>query len=241
MKRHIPNLLTLANLLCGLAIIIASFDLAFEVVAIFALLALLFDFLDGTAARLLKVTSSIGKELDSLADVISFGVAPALALYNYWRNEITGLPEEFLGNLNVGLGYYVYTSAILIAAFAAYRLAKFNITEQSNEYFKGLPTPAFAIACFALPLAAEQFEMANIILNNPIFIITFVLLGGILMISNIKLLSMKVGSKNKTLNIMRIVLVLSVLVLIVLLKFFGVFLCLLIYLVFSLTIQKHLS
>ncbi len=234
---QIPNFITLANLLCGVGAIMASFELAFVPAALFAVAALLLDFLDGTAARVLKVTSNMGKELDSLADVVSFGVAPSLVLFNYWHNEYH---EGVFGNSFGSPLFEHYHVALLIGAFAAYRLAKFNITEQSHDHFKGLPTPAFAVACFTLPLAAEQFELANTILNSPWFVIAFVLGGGLLMISNIKLLSLKIGSKDRKLNIIRVLMLVCCAALIVSLKFFGAFLCLLIYLVFSLTAQKQL-
>jgi len=98
LKRQIPNLLTLANLLCGTLIIISAFQLQFVSVAWLAVAALAFDFLDGTAARLLHVSSPIGKELDSFADMISFGAAPALVLYTYWENELfTGTDQSLTG------------------------------------------------------------------------------------------------------------------------------------------------
>ncbi len=194
---------------------------------IFASLALVFDFLDGTAARVLKTSSTIGKELDSLADMVSFGVAPALVLFNYWQNE----------NLN----HSFFIAALLIAAFSAYRLAKFNSMEQSKEYFVGLPTPMFSIACFAIPMAAEQVLWLNTFLNNPLFIVLFVLIGSYLLISNIKLLSIKIGSENKTLNTIRVSMFIVCIILIIWLKFFGLFLCLLVYLVFSLTGQRQFN
>ncbi len=235
LKNHIPNLLTLANLLCGLFIIISAFQLQFVTAIYFAVAALVFDFFDGTAARYLKSTSTIGKELDSMADNISFGAAPALVLYNYWQNEMyitdtSGLWPEIIP-------YF----ALIIAAAAGYRLAKFNISEQSNDYFKGLPTPAFALACFALPLAAEQMEFTNTVFNNPIFIVSFVALGSYLMVSDLKLFSLKIGSKNKTLNRIRIALIIVCILLIAGLQFFGAFLCLVVYILFSLATQKQIT
>lgn len=226
-KNQIPNLLTLGNLLCGTLMIIASFNLDFVLVIYLAAAALILDFLDGTVARLLKITSGMGKELDSMADMISFGAAPALVLFNYWKNEEVAYP--------------IYFVALILAAFAGYRLAKFNISEQSNEYFQGLPTPALAIACFSLPLAAEQFNSSNIILNHPAFIFLFVVIGGFLLVSNVKLFSIKIGSNNSSLNIIRISMLITCLVLIVWLHFLGVFLCLIAYLGFSLTSQKHIN
>jgi CDP-diacylglycerol--serine O-phosphatidyltransferase len=236
-KKQIPNILTLANLLCGTLIIINAFQLQFETVAWLAVLALSFDFLDGTAARLLNVSSPVGKELDSMADMVSFGVAPAMVLYNYWDNEL-------ILSSDVGHGWwpeFIPMSALLIAVFSGYRLAKFNISDQSNDYFLGLPTPALALACFALPLAAEQFELANIWLNNPLFIILFCVLGSGLLVSNIKLFSIKIGSKNKPLNIVRIAMLISCVALIGLLHFFGAFLCLPIYVLFCIGSQKLIA
>ncbi|MFT4995582.1 MAG: CDP-diacylglycerol--serine O-phosphatidyltransferase [Flavobacteriales bacterium] len=179
----------------------------------------------------------MGKELDSMADMVSFGVAPALVLYCYWENELfngagqslTGLP--FIDDM---LPFF----PLLIAVFAGYRLAKFNINEQSNDYFSGLPTPALALACFALPLAAEQYEWSNIIFSYPAFIILFSLLGGILLVSNVKLFSLKIGSKNKPLNVLRVALLVVCVALLLSLHFVGAFLCLLVYIVFSLGAQK---
>ena len=226
-KSQLPNYLTLANAYCGLMVIISSFHLEFMHVIYYAIAALIFDFLDGTVARLVKSTSNIGKELDSMADMISFGAAPGLVLFNYFRNESV---EPI----------YTYVSLIIVL-FAAYRLAKFNVSEQSNEYFSGLPTPAFSIACFALPIASEQTEFFNTLLTHPAFICLFAILGGFLMVSNIKMFSIKLGSKNKKLNTVRIILIAGCLVLIAWLKFLGAFLCLPLYLILSLAIQKQLK
>ena len=232
-KRQIPNLLTLANLLCGTLIIINAFQLQFVNVIWLAAAALIFDFLDGTAARLLKVSSPMGKELDSMADMVSFGVAPALVLYYYLENELfNGAGQSLTGLAFIDdmLPFF----PLLIAAFAGYRLAKFNINEQSNDYFSGLPAPALALACFALPKAAEQY----ILFSYPAFIILFSLLGGILLVSNVKLFSLKIGSKNKPLNVLRVALLVVCVALLLSLHFVGVFLCLLVYIVFSLSAQK---
>jgi len=207
-KAQIPNLLTLANLFCGLLIIIVS--------------------------------SPMGKELDSMADMVSFGVAPALVLYNYWNNEMI---NSFTGWIDdkIYLTDMLPYVPLLIAVFAGYRLAKFNVEEQNNDYFSGLPTPALALGCFALPLAAEQFRTANFLLTSPVFIITFSLLGGLLLISNVKLFSIKIGSNNKQLNFIRVVMIITCIVLIAWLHFFGAFLCLFVYLGFSLTSQKIIT
>lgn len=219
--------MTLANLASGLLVIVSAFMLQFKLVAVYAAFCLIFDFLDGMLARLLNVKSEMGKELDSLADAISFGAAPALVLFNYYQNE--------------GVSKPLFFACLLISLFAVYRLAKFNITEQSGNYFQGMPTPIYALGAFAIPLASEQFEMANLILTHPAFIISFVILGGGLMLSNLKLLNLKFSSNTKRLNIIRTAFLITCALLILWLNFFGLFLCLPVYLVFSLATQNQMS
>ena len=130
MRKHIPNILTCCNLLCGaLAVIAVVYDDSFTMAFALILLGAVFDFCDGFSARLLKVSSPIGKELDSLADDITFGLAPAAILFMY---------------LFEPLGYWALVT-LLIAAFSALRLAKFNLDERQTTSFIGLATPANAI------------------------------------------------------------------------------------------------
>jgi CDP-diacylglycerol--serine O-phosphatidyltransferase len=128
--KHLPNALTLGNLFCGFAGIICSFIRPDLPTAWFVWAACLFDFLDGFAARALKVTSPIGKELDSLADVVSFGVLPSIFIYRLLDSN--------------GAGYFAW-SAFALAAMAALRLAKFNTDTRQSYGFIGLPTPAHAL------------------------------------------------------------------------------------------------
>jgi len=136
MIKQIPNIITLLNLLSGCIAITMAFIGNFGSVIIWILIAAIFDFLDGMTARLLKAYSTLGKQLDSLADVVSFGVAPAAALFVIIRDYIT-LPS-FLDPIS----FYVPYIAFIIPMFAAYRLAKFNIDERQTTSFLGLPTPA---------------------------------------------------------------------------------------------------
>jgi CDP-diacylglycerol--serine O-phosphatidyltransferase len=166
-KKNIPNILTLANLFCGLIIIVYAAQLKFNDILYWAIAALLFDFLDGTAARILNVSSEIGKELDSLADVVSFGVAPTIVLFYYWQSVF---PDGI-----------AFCAPFAIALFAAFRLAKFNSTEQNNDYFRGLPTPALAFGCFVLPQVESSLLWANSTINNIYFVMVFSLLGGFML------------------------------------------------------------
>lgn len=143
--RHLPNALTSLNLLCGVVGIVwlidlrTGSDLAFWIV----LLACFFDFLDGFAARILKVSSPIGKELDSLADMVTFGVYPSLVMMLAIRDA--GAPNEWL--------QYV---ALLLAVCSALRLAKFNIDDRQTDGFIGVPTPANALFITSVPLLLPE-------------------------------------------------------------------------------------
>lgn len=226
-KNNIPNILTLANLFCGLMIIKCAALLQFDVVIYWAIAALIFDFLDGSVARILNVSSKMGKELDSFADVISFGAAPALVLFYYWQDRFA---EECF-----------FYAPFVIALFSAYRLAKFNITDQENDYFVGLPTPALALGCFVLPQIENSSLWMSSTVNNNYFVLLFSFIGGLLLVSNFKFFSLKLGSDNKVLNIIRIAYLVTAILLIVWLHFFGTFLCLLVYIGFSLSIQNRIN
>jgi CDP-diacylglycerol--serine O-phosphatidyltransferase len=227
MRNQIPNLFTLGNLLAGLLVIISSFNQDYERAGLYALIALVLDFMDGALARWLQTESSIGKELDSLADLISFGAAPALLLFNFY-SEIEGLE-----NWN-----YV---CLILAAASAYRLAVFNIQPQSKEYFKGLPTPAMSIMAFSIPLAADTSTWNYDILSSIWFMISFVALGSFAMLSQYKLISLNPGSNNRFLNRIRFALLLIAVLLFWLFSFFGLILCLIIYIVISLSFQNRIE
>lgn len=144
MKKHIPNAITCCNLLCGVLAIVAAFQTGLLVLSLlFVLMAAVFDFFDGFAARALKAYSPIGKELDSLADMVSFGVAPAIVGYQYAYSfgEILAPKAVFP---------VVVVLPLFIAVFSALRLAKFNIDSRQSENFIGLATPACAILFISL-------------------------------------------------------------------------------------------
>ena len=147
----IPNMLTLGNLICGSSAVVAllmhaDFELAFWLVVASAV----FDFFDGFAARLLKQSSPLGVQLDSLADMVSFGVVPAVAMYCLYGDmpQLSGMSESVASML----GFVT----LIIAAFSALRLAKFNIDDTQHDSFSGLPTPANAIFCLSFVYAAVE-------------------------------------------------------------------------------------
>lgn len=138
MKRHIPNTITCCNLVCGCIATICAIEGNPAMALLFIILGAVFDFFDGMTARLLHVSSEIGKELDSLADDITFGVAPASIIF--YELHVVAYPE-FLEPLRSILPYF----AFLVAAFSAVRLAKFNLDTRQTTSFIGLPTPANAL------------------------------------------------------------------------------------------------
>jgi len=186
MRKQIPNIITLLNLLSGCIAITMAFQGIFEGVVLWVVIAALFDFLDGMVARLLKAYSNIGKELDSLADVVSFGVAPAVAVFILLRDHLTS-PAA----LN-GVPQLIPYLAFLIPLFSAFRLASFNLDERQSSSFLGLPTPANALFwisyCYGIDRLAPQ-ESSFLYLTLALIVIL-----SLLMVSEIPMFSLKIKS-----------------------------------------------
>ncbi len=181
----IPNLLTLANLLCGsLAVIALATSSDYKSAFLLVILAAVFDFFDGFAARMLNQCSPLGGELDSLADMISFGLAPGLVMMKLIQQSEWGYLTRETSNANT-MEFITYIPLIIVA-FSALRLAKFNIDEEQSCEFIGLPTPACALFCVSMgllytegfSLTAESLVMMSVIL-------------ALLLISPIKMFALK--------------------------------------------------
>lgn len=188
MKQQLPNVLTAINLLCGCAAILSASQGHLIYASLFVLFGAFFDLFDGMLARLLKVSHPLGAQLDSLADMVSFGVAPVFIVF-YYLNEIEVM----------ALNYSVF----ILAVFSALRLAKFNIDEEQKSSFKGLPTPANALFWVSIPLMNWQYNMDLGIIDisfvlslfkQPILLILLSLLFSLLMISNVPMISLKFSS-----------------------------------------------
>lgn len=188
MKKYIPNLITSLNLASGFAAIIFSFDGNLYMPAGLIAAALVFDFCDGFTARALNARSSVGKELDSLADVVSFGVAPAVVMY------------QLMLAASPTVGHSVQMMMILAMSVmpvcAALRLAVFNLDPEQTTSFRGLPTPASAIAVISLAITAGISDSAVIafLTGSPAAIIATTLVLSLLMVSRIRLFSLKTTS-----------------------------------------------
>ena len=148
--RNIPNAITCCNLLCGCVATVYAFGANYKGALSFIILGAIFDFFDGMTARILHVQSPIGKELDSLADVVTFGVAPSTMVFTLLHTIIY---PPYLEPFRHIIPYF----AFIMAAFSALRLAKFNIDERQHSSFIGLPTPANALFWGSLIVGAESF------------------------------------------------------------------------------------
>ena len=190
--RHIPNVITSLNLAAGFIAIIFAANGDLETASWLIFAAMIFDFSDGFSARLLKAYSTLGKELDSLADVVSFGVAPGLIIYKLLNDSL--LPA---GQMIVNSGSVITTliliSPVIMPVCAALRLAKFNIDTTQATTFKGLPTPANALAVISVVIAGHYSGAAvfNSFTGSPVLILIFTAILSLMMVSRIPLLSMK--------------------------------------------------
>jgi len=203
-KLIIPNFITSLNILCGSLAILVSFQgteyLIYSSMLIF--IASIFDFLDGFTARLLKATSEFGKELDSLSDVVSFGLAPSFIMFQLIFASLSG------NNSFMEISFYykiISLISFIIVVFSALRLAKFNIDENQKTEFLGLPTPAFAILVAVIPLIINDktnfslfFDFLNIntdifvkIFTSLPFLLSVTILFSLLLVAPITMFSLK--------------------------------------------------
>jgi CDP-diacylglycerol--serine O-phosphatidyltransferase len=217
LTRHIPNALTCGNLLCGCIGIVGLIEQWPVPTAYFVWAAVLFDFLDGFAARALKANSPIGKELDSLADMVSFGVLPAVLMFFLMKDltDVTWLP----------------LTAFALTIFSALRLAKFNIDERQHYGFIGLPTPANALLVTGLPfLQGGVFGVEWTI--TSLVIVTAVLSW--LMVSPLHLLALKFKHLRWKENQLRFTLVALSVLLLAILGPAGIVMAIIMYVLLSL-------
>ncbi len=183
MRKHIPNIITSMNLFSGCIAIVMAFEGAFIWVVFWVIAAAIFDFFDGMAARLLNAPSEIGKQLDSLADAVSFGVAPAIAVFILLRDNT--LYSEFF----IIVQPYIPYLAFIIPVFSALRLAKFNIDERQTSSFIGLPTPANALFWISYVYGIHEIARnSNVILYLTLGLVIAL---SLLMVSEIPMFSFK--------------------------------------------------
>lgn len=185
----VPNLITSMNLLCGILGVICALNGAQDMALLLMILAAVFDFLDGLAARVLHSVSPIGKELDSLSDMVSFGVLPSLMM-------VEAISQGEVGSIVAYL-------PLFLALMSAFRLAKFNIDERQTTDFLGLPTPAAAL--FTAALVNCNCSVLHHLAATAWFYPVTALVLGLLLVSEIPMFSMKVAKGHKLLDTKRIV------------------------------------
>ena len=232
-KSYIPNLITSLNLLIGCISIAFAFQDKILMASIFIFIAGVLDFLDGVAARVLHAYSDIGKMLDSLADVVSFGVAPSTILFKLLNISIHPGNSGFSFDSNNWIELVIPCTAFLIAIFSALRLAKFNIDVRQDSLFIGLPTPANAFLIASLPFILQDNLFLQGILLKIYVLIPLILILSILLVSDIPMISLKFKNLTYKDNQSRYILVLSSLFLLIFLKFSAVPIIFLLYITIS--------
>ena len=237
MKKEIPNLITLLNVFCGCVATIFAAMNRLELAAVFMFLGIIFDFLDGLAARLLNVKSDLGLQLDSLADVITSGVVPGIVMFQLLNMSMMGgcnmtpMEASAMGSSLSILPFFGF----LITLGAAYRLARFNLDEGQKDSFIGLPTPANALLIISLPLILlyHNNDFLNGIILNQWFLIGLTLLSCYLMNSKIALFALKFKNGRFKDNAMQHIFLIVSLVLLITMKFLAMPIIIAFYIVSS--------
>jgi len=225
-KKYIPNGITCLSLISGSVATVMALEGDLLAATIWIIIAAVFDFMDGFAARLLHAYSPMGKELDSLSDMVSFGVAPGMMLFWILRESASGLP---LGELNA----YVPYLAFVIPVFSALRLAKFNVDERQSTSFIGLPVPAHTL--FWASLTYSVLPILHV--NDVLFCTVTILLAtgtSLLMVSEIPMFSLKIKSLSWKGNELRYILVFCAILFVALWGFLGIAGTIVLYVILSL-------
>jgi len=230
-KKHIPNFITLMNLLAGILSIYLGMKGEIQLSAAMIFVAAIFDFFDGFLAKVLNAKSDIGVQLDSLADMVSFGVAPAFVLFHTF-----GMPE--VGSSSIK---YLPFIAFIVPLFSALRLAKFNIDEEQTSSFIGMPTPAVALLLASFPIMilgclAENKGLYYDIVTNPYFLAGIAIVSSFLMVSPLPMFALKFTSVSWGENQTRYIFIVLSVFLIVLLKLAAIPLIILMYLLLSIVL-----
>jgi CDP-diacylglycerol---serine O-phosphatidyltransferase len=249
--KHIPSLFTLLNLFFGCCAIVYTLQTGINAVtdeagtqfivmpeeiwmaSLFIFLAAIVDFLDGFIARLFKATSELGKQLDSLADVVSFGVAPSLIIYQFLRLSYSGEPDS-LDN-----SWWALAPAFILACAAAYRLGKFNIDTRQQYGFRGMPTPAVGMLVASFPLIYWDNQSLFEIFTNKWLWYGLILLLSWLMVSNLPLIALKFKDFNIRNNLPKLILLAIAIVSVVFFRWLAFPIIFVAYIIVSLAFKPN--
>ena len=238
MKKHIPNIITLINLFCGsIAVLFAVEDNLF-MAAVFVMLGIVFDFFDGFAARLLNVQGELGKQLDSLADMVTSGVVPGIVVFKLFEKVSGPFPYALdfsATEWNDGTTSFLPLIGLLVILASCYRLANFNLDTRQTDSFIGLPTPANTLFILSLPLIlmTNAVEWVNELILNKWFLTGLTVFSCYMLNAEIPLFSLKMKTYGFKENAVKyIFLILSVLLL-VFLQFLAIPVIIVLYVLIS--------
>jgi len=233
-KKQIPNLITLLNLLSGIIATMFAVIGELQLAALFVVFGIIFDFFDGFTARLLKVQGELGKQLDSLADVITSGLVPGIVMFQLLRHSLGDWSYQVWFTSFHDLKLLPFFG-LLITLASAYRLANFNIDERQTSSFIGLPTPANTLLIISLPLIIDYSnnEFFISLLDNKYILIAITLLGSYLLNAEIPLFSLKFKTYKFKENRIKYIFLISTILLITTLKFVAIPLVIFLYVAMS--------
>ena len=233
-KKHIPNTITLLNLLAGLLALIHAFNGNYNEAFSLVCLGIFFDFWDGFFARIWKVQSPIGLQLDSLADMVTSGVVPGLVMYKMLGDIQENQAQYNLTEDTYFMGVVPYLG-FLITLASCYRLAKFNVDTRQTDSFIGLPTPANALLIMSIPMIQFHSEFEGLVdaLSNPYVLVGITALSAYLLNAEIPLFSLKVKSFSWEKYKIQVVFLIISVILIALLEFIAIPIIILLYVILS--------
>ena len=227
-KKQVPNVITLLNLFCGCVALIFAFDRNFEMAFVFVSLGIFLDFFDGFFARLFKVSSPLGLQLDSLADMVTSGVVPGLVMYQLLKSG-SGWDLPFLPFF----GFFITLGS-------CYRLANFNIDTRQTDSFIGLPTPANALFILSLPLvkATSNSFFIDEILTDHFILLTITIFSTYILNAEIPLFSLKIKNFGWAHNKIQLVFLFLSLLLLLFFEYLGIPLLIMMYVMMSVFYNK---
>ena len=234
-KKHVPNAITLLNLFCGCIAVVFAFHRDFEMAMLFVASGIFLDFFDGFFARLFKVSSPLGLQLDSLADMVTSGVAPGLVMYQMMISNLQSAGEDYAQ-------WFPYLGFIITLG-SCYRLANFNIDTRQTDSFIGLPTPANSLFILSLPLVLKHTDSLMVIelLTNQWVLLMIALCSAYILNAEIPLFSLKIKKLNFSENKLQVIFLLLSVLLILFFQYLGIPLVILMYVLLSVVNNKFLK
>lgn len=232
-KNNLANAFTLANLLSGTIGVINLITGNYQITALCIIFSLILDFFDGFIARAMKSNSNLGAQLDSLADMVSFGVLPGITMYK----ALDPFGAQFLG---AELPFELKYLGLFITLFSCLRLAIFNLDEEQTYYFKGLNTPSNTILIFGLYYAFLETEAFSFLFENQLLLLILTAISSWILIAPIRMIAMKFKSKQIKDNYPKIALAIGAILILIIFKTVGIPLVIIYYIIISVLFRKQL-